>query len=142
MGNVMILPLDIAAAEPDVLGETLRGLTFTFHHKELPGDASHRIRVGCVDTFEVRDDAVCWLPPRKARFIENWFAEPDDLAGVEVHGFTYALNNDDLLVDVFWFFEGRTGDLTFVVRQGSTILRAVTNDNCAQTYGWEDLDEE
>jgi len=111
----------------DVLGEALREITFV-------GEG-----IGCYENFDVRPDATQWTPEKIRSFVEQEFNHLDGVDFVVKVAEGYTFNEGDLIIDVFWYWDG-DGILEFCVKKGQEVLRAVINTDCKTDYCWEDKD--
>ena len=123
---VIQVPVPVVGSDPNVLGETLRDLTFVGGY-------------GCYESFDVRADAV-ELPHEEAEQFfwpgngedDNWWG---DVATDQHFGYRY--EHQGLTIECFWYWDG-DGDLAFRVSKDGRVLRAIENTDCKKGYRWED----
>ncbi len=138
--EIVLPPIDIETADPNVVGELLREITFV-----TPRDDDF----GCYTTFEVRDDASRISDSEREDF---WRKKIGDSPGIgwgwdsgeealehEIHerlqmGEGWWFVYQDLKIECHWYWDG-DGVLYFKLTDPNTSIQFVNSD-CKKNYGW------
>jgi hypothetical protein len=108
---------------PCGLGEALRAITFV-------GDG-----FGCYSDFNVRTDATPWSREQ----IKSFVGDNDDSDFIVKAAEGYTFQEGGVTIDAFWYWDG-DGTLQFRVKEGGKVIREVTNTDCKQDCGWEEIE--
>lgn len=124
------LSMDVKRTDPNQLGEFLRSVAFVG-----PGYGYYGGYDADAGEFDIRPDARKWSVEERAQFLKDVvLGEADPWLTETSAGYTF--QQDNLLIDVFWYCDG-DGDLTFRIRtQEGEVLRVINNDDCKKEHRW------